>query len=585
MNRETEAHFSHLPQVEIKRSKFNRPITHKTTMNAAQIIPIYVDADIMPGDTVQIDLGAVIRESTPIAPVMDNAYVDIMGFFCPHRLVWSHFKEFWGENTLTAWESEVEYEIPTVKAPAGGWEKGSLADYMGIPTKISGPTDENPNGLEVNALPGRAYCKIFDDWFRDTALQDGVMFNTDETTLTGKNGSDANYDKITDTQLLAAPLKACKYHDRFTSALPEPQYGPSVKLPIVGGDAKAHVVTYGAGEKYPEWAVEKNETYPKGVAQRVIYSDRNVIGTETGMTAGGSALTIYDAGNVGVLAPSNIPATAATGAANEPVPINLYADLGVINTAITIQELRQSIALQEFYEALARGGNRYIEIIKAIFNVDSSDARLQRTEYLGGLRRPINMDQVLQTSGTASEPTPLGNTGAFSMTALKEYVFEKSFEEHGTLMIMAIIRTDHTYQQGLHPMWSRRKREHFYNPYFANLGEQAIKNKEIYCQGTAKDEEVFGYQEAWSEYRYGQSMVTGAMRSNYNQSLDIWHYADYYESLPTLSDEWIEETQKNIDRTIAVQSDLENQFICDFYFDANYIRPMPVYSVPGIERI
>lgn len=572
MNRETEAHFSHLPQIDIKRSKFNRPITHKTTMNAAQIIPIYIDSDIMPGDTVQINMGAVIRESTPIAPVMDNAYVDIMGFFCPHRLVWEHFKEFWGENTLTAWESEIEYEIPTVKAPETGWEKGSLADYFGIPTKIGGPTEENPNGLEVNALPGRAYCKIYDDWFRDTALQDGVMFNLDETTLTGKNGSDADYDKITDTQLLAAPLKACKYHDRYTSALPEPQYGPTVQLPIAP-DAVAGVFT---GRDENDKSIFP--TFESGGVEHQY--NLRMRGNENWASLSG---TNWNLGTNSTMFGANTVSAGTPGV--NVFPTNLYADLSSINSSITIQELRQSIALQEFYEALARGGNRYIEIIKAIFNVDSSDARLQRSEYLGGLRRPINMDQVLQTSGTASEPTPLGNTGAFSMTALREYIFDKSFEEHGTLMIMAIIRTDHTYQQGLHPMWSRRKREHFYNPYFANLGEQAIKNKEIYCQGNSTDEEVFGYQEAWSEYRYGQSMVTGAMRSNYDQSLDIWHYADYYESLPTLSDEWIEETQKNIDRTIAVQSDLENQFICDFYFDANYIRPMPVYSVPGIERI
>lgn len=574
MNRETEAHFSHLPAIDVKRSKFNRPITHKTTFNTGEIIPLYVDADIMAGDSVRINMGAVIRESTPIAPVMDNLYIDVMAFFCPHRLVMTHYPEYWGENKLTPWESEIKYEKPKVYAPATGWEKGSLADYFGIPTKVPGyDEDDRPNGLWVNALPGRAYCKIYDDWFRSTALQDGVLFNEDETNLLGKNGTDADYDKVTDTQLLAKPLKAGKYHDRFTSATPEPQYGDPVELEIVS-------------EKYaPVMPGDVRARDAEGPALVWDYGNSTGPGGTYAWRAPQVSDGVKQIAIDGNAAGGTVSAAAASTYAAVARPNNLYADLGVINSAITINALRQAIALQEYSEAMARGGNRYIEVIKNIFGVTSSDARLQRSEYLGGVRRPINMDQVLQTSGTDSEPTPLGNTGAFSMTALKEYLFEHSFEEHGTLMIVGIIRQDHTYQQGLHPMWHRVKNVQEYTPYFANLGEQAILNSEIYCQGTEEDDEVFGYQEAWSELRYGLSMVTGAMRSNYDQSLDIWHYADYFTELPKLSDGFIEETKDNVDRTIAVQSDIENQFIADFYFDADYIRPLPVYSVPGIERI
>lgn len=571
MNREAEIHFSALPNIETKRSKFHRPFTHKTTFNCGEIIPIYVDADIMPGDTIQMDLGAIIRESTPIAPVMDNAYIDVFAFFCPSRLVWAHQAEFWGENNLTAWEQPIEYEVPQVNAPETGWEKGSLADYMGIPTSVPGRTALNPNGLHVNALPGRAYCKIYDDWFRSTPLQDGVLFNEDETTLTGKNRSDADYDAITDTQLYAAPLKACKFHDRFTSCLPEPQLGPAVELPIAGS---VIAPVYTGTEVYHKDDLTGN---PGLLWERMnggAYQDAGqvTLGTSNAKYADTDART-------------TMGQAAGTPTAGNLAPVNLYADLETLNSSITINQLRTSIAIQQYQEALARaGGGRYIDIIKALFNVDSSDARLQRSEYLGGFRQPINMDQVLQTSATDAT-TPQGNTAAFSCTALNENMFIHSFEEWGTLMVLAVIRTDNTYQQGLHPMWSRQKRLDYYNPYLANLGEQAVKVKEIYCQGTSDDENVFGYQEAWSELRYGQSIVTGAMRSNYAQSLDVWHYADYYTSEPILSSDWIEEQQTNVDRTIAVQSQIENQYIADFYFEANYTRPMPAYSVPGLARL
>lgn len=574
MNRESEIHFASLPNIETKRAKFERPMTYKTTFNAGQLIPIYVDADIMPGDTIQIDMGAIIRESTPIAPVMDNAYVDCFAFFVPSRLVWAHQAEFWGENNLTAWEQEIEYEVPQVNAPEAGWEKGSLADYMGIPTLVPGKTQANPNGLQINALPGRAYCKIYNDWFRSTPLQDGVLFNTDETTLTGKNGTDEDYDPKTDTQLYGAPLKACKFHDRFTSCLPEPQLGPAVELPIAGNT----IADVYAGEIRPEgWNDDRN----------ILYMDFKTGEAANWKSSWGENNKFYELATrdkTGETISDNTPLT-ITGDAPWISPNNLYADLNILNSSITINQLRTSIAIQQYQEALARaGGGRYIDIIKALFNVDSSDARLQRSEYLGGFRQSINMDQVLQTSAT-DQVTPQGNTGAFSCTALNENMFIHSFEEWGTLMILAVIRTDNTYQQGLHPMWSRKKRLDYYNPYLANLGEQAVKVKEIFCTGTPADEEVFGYQEAWSEYRYGQSIVTGAMRSNYEQTLDVWHYADYYTEQPILDENWIEEQKTNVDRTIAVQSEIENQYIADFYFDAKYTRPMPAYSVPGLARL
>ena len=442
---------------------------------------------------------------------------------------------------------------------------------MGIPTNVPGRTQANPNGLHVNALPGRAYCKIYDDWFRSTPLQDGVLFNEDETTLTGKNRSDADYDAITDTQLYAAPLKACKFHDRFTSCLPEPQLGPAVELPIAGS---VIAPVYTGTEVYHKDDLTGN---PGLLWERLNGGQYQ----DAGQVSLGTASAKYADTDARTTMGQN-PGTATAG---NLAPVNLYADLETLNSSITINQLRTSIAIQQYQEALARaGGGRYIDIIKALFNVDSSDARLQRSEYLGGFRQPIKMDQVLQTSATDAT-TPQGNTAAFSCTALNESMFIHSFEEWGTLMVLAVIRTDNTYQQGLHPMWSRQKRLDYYNPYLANLGEQAVKLKEIYCKGTADDEDVFGYQEAWSELRYGQSMVTGAMRSNYAQSLDVWHYADYYTSQPVLSSGWIEEQKTNVDRTIAVQSQIENQYIADFYFEANYTRPMPAYSVPGLARL
>ena len=542
MNRETESHFSYLPDLNIKRSMFKRPHTHKTSFNAGDCIPVYVDADILPGDTVKMNMGSLLRMQTPLFPVMDNAYCDLLFFFVPHRLVWEHWKEFWGENNLTAWEQQTEYTIPQITAPANtGWTAGTIADYMGIPTGVA--------GISVNALPFRAYCRAWNDWLRDENLKDPCMITLDETTTTGANSG----DYVTYAECGALPLKAAKYHDYFTSALVAPQKGPSVSIPL--------------GSYAPVIGTDKTDWTTTGAT------------LETGLV--GTPLALYVGNNGYPVVTSGLGHTQAGQTLTAGETIGLGADLSAA-IGTTINQLRQSFAIQAFYEAQARGGSRYIEFIKNVFGVTSPDGRLQRAEYLGGTRFNINMDQVLQTSAT-DNTSPQGNTAAFSCTVSTDEIFEHSFVEHGTLLGIAVVRTDHTYQQGIERMWSRKKFTDFYIPQFANLGEQAILEKEIYATGTqSNDESVFGYQEAWADYRYKPSRISGELRSTYSQSLDYMHYGDDYSQAPNLSSTWIDETEANIDRTIAVQSSTSNQFFADFYFDATYVRPMPIYSIPAM---
>lgn len=552
MNRNTQAHFAVNPtNLDITRSKFTRPSQHKTTFNTGDLIPIYVD-EILPGDTAIMDMAALIRMSTPIYPVMDNAFADFYFFFVPNRLTWEHWKQFNGENDTTFWEQEVEYEVPQTTSPTGGWEKGTIADYMGIPTKIE--------GLSINSLPFRAYCLIYNEWFRDENLKQPAMVNTDDTTQTGSNGDNA----ITDAQLGGKPLKAAKYPDYFTTALPQPQKGPDILLPL-GSTAP---ITGGlmAG---------------KGMQTGVIYGHER-----TGSrVSGGTGNNIWEGGWVSTSGTtSSEPIKMTNGLeikeGDATFKNDLIVDLSQA-TGATVNMLRQAFAIQRLYEKDARGGTRYTEIIRSHFGVLSPDARQQRPEYLGGTRIPININQVVQQSAT-DEVTPQGNVAAYSLTSMSKHTFSKSFTEHGLIIGLCVVRTDHTYQQGIERMFSRRKRFDYYWPSLANIGEQAILNKEIYAQGTDADEEAFGYQEAWAEYRYKPNRVSGAFRSNYQTTLDSWHYADYYTEQPILGSTWIDETRANMNRTIAVQDQLEDQFIADFYFNNTMVRPMPVYSIPGL---
>lgn len=542
MNRNAEQHYNQVPHANVPRARFKRDYSLLTTMNEGDLVPIYCD-EVLPADTAKIDLNALMRMSTPLYPVMDNCYCDFYFFFVPSRLLWEHFENLMGQNDSTFWAEKVEYTTPKTTAPTGGWNVGTLADYFGIPTGI-----EN---LQVNSLPFRAYVKIWNEWFRDENLQQPVTMSKTDATTAGSNAGNA----LTDAEAGGLPLKVCKYKDYFTSCLPSPQKGEAVKLPL-GGVAQV----YGYGNAKSN---EKLDSIDLEVASKRAYTLEiaNTTGNETNDAKASQFFISVD---------------------DSLKPI-LGADMSSV-TATTINELRQAIAVQHILERDARTGTRYKEILQGAWGIISPDARLDRSEYIGGYRLPININQVVQTSSTDST-SPQGNTAAFSMTTMSKNMTTYSATEHGFIIGLAAVRVDHSYQQGLSRLWTRSTRFSYYDPMLANLGEQAVLNQEIYAQGNAKDEEVFGYQEAWADYRYRTNMVTGEMRSTYAQTLDAWHYADKYNELPKLSSDWIKEGTENINRTIAVQSDNSRQFICNFYFDQTWTRAMPIYSIPGLDTI
>ena len=555
MNRNTESHFSLAPHVDISRSRFDRSASLKTSFNAGDVVPFFLD-EVLPGDTFSVDTSKVVRLQTLLTPMMDNVYLDTYYFFVPNRLVWNHWKEFCGENTESAWIPETEYTMPQITSPAdSGWAVGTLADYFGIPTGV-------PN-LSVNALPFRAYALIINEWFRDQNLQDPLVVPLDDSTVAGVNSGTF----VTDVAKGGKPFIAAKYHDYFTSCLPSPQKGPDVLIPSAT-----------AGE------------YP-------VVGNGKVLGLTDGTVLGGLSFNSSDARfSLHTNVFGQPFGTAGTGTDNyrDGLGVPTQAQLGdnLFNSGLvavasgglgaSINQLRLAFQIQKYYEQLARGGSRYTEVVRSFFGVVSPDARLQRPEYLGGNRVPINVNQIVQQSGTESSGTPQGTVVGQSLTTDSHSDFTKSFTEHGYVIGLMVARYDHTYQQGLSRLWSRKDKFDFYWPVFANIGEQPVKNKEIYAQGNAKDDEVFGYQEAWADYRYKPNQVTGEMRSAYTQSLDVWHLADDYDTLPSLSDSWIREDKANLDRVLAVASSVSNQFFADIYVKNYVTRPMPMYSVPGL---
>lgn len=561
MTRNTNSRFALNPtRLDMSRSRFDRSSSYKTTFNVGQLIPFYVD-EVLPGDTFSIDTSKVVRMQTLLTPVMDNIYLDTYFFFVPNRIVWEHWRELMGENTQSAWLPQVEYSVPQITSPAtDGWKVGTIADYMGIPTGVP--------GLSVNALPFRAYALICNEWFRDENLSDPLNIPVGDSTVAGVNTG--NY--ITDVAKGGLPFVAAKYHDYFTSCLPAPQKGPDVTISAVGSG------------KIPVFA--DTSTIP-GYNPQVGNSLNPIllagVNTWSGHEPYGSPSTLVSAS----AAPQPGGAVSAGSRSNPTAvgtlsPVNLWADVsaGAELPVATINQLRTAFQIQKLYERDARGGTRYIEILKSHFGVTSPDARLQRPEYLGGSRIPININQVVQNSETST--TPQGNTAAYSLTVDSHSEFTKSFVEHGFIIGLMVARYDHSYQQGLERFWSRKDRFDYYWPVFANLGEMSVKNKEIFAQGSDKDDEVFGYQEAWADYRYKPSRVTGEMRSQYAQSLDVWHLADDYAQLPSLSDSWIREDPATVNRILAVSDQVSAQLFCDIHIRCLATRPMPLYSIPGL---
>lgn len=584
MNRNANSRFSQLPKVEIPRSIFDRSCSHKTTFDIGSVVPVYVD-EIVPGDSFKITTSKVIRLQTLLTPMMDNLFCDFYWFFCPNRLLWEHWQEFCGENTQSAWAPTTTYTIPKIASPVGGFQTGTLADYMGIPVNVE---FDGSDPRDPYSLPFRAYALICDTFFRNENVTDPLNIPKGDATQQGSNGS--NY--IDDVANGGMPFIAAKTHDYFTSALPSPLKGNPVGFPIdfTPFSGLAPVNAYpdyqpladaSKGSVLQGYFVNKdgNITYPyenslndyeSRVKIRYGYSDYFGPGLAASLTNKTTGDPDY---------PTNESGAAAGGF----VPANLYANIPSVDSlsaSITINDLRLAFSLQRFLEQLARSGSRYIELLQGVFGVTSPDARLQLPEYLGGNRVPVVVHQVTNTA--QAERDFLGDVGGMSVTRDKHFDVEKSFVEHGIIMCLAVMRYNHTYSQGLESFWSRNSFTDFYIPTFANIGEQPIFKSEIYFD-PATNNDVFGYQEAWSSYRYKPNRVSGEFRPGIQNSLASWHLADYYEHAPTLSDAWMREDKTNVDRTLAVTSSVSNQAFMDIRFNVIATRPMPMYSIPMLE--
>lgn len=514
--------FSRVPEADIPRSSFDRSHGYKTTFDSGYLVPIFVD-EALPGDTFNLELTAFARLATPLHPFMDNMFMDSFFFAVPLRLLWDNFQKFMGEQRNPG--DSTDFTVPQVVAPAvGGFAIGSLFDYFGVPTGVASKS--------ISAFASRAYNLIYNEWFRDQNLQNSVVVDVDD-------GPDDPADYVL--------LRRGKRHDYFTSCLPWPQKGPAVELPLSGN---APVVGIGVPSSGPNVG-PINNLRETDVAGTVSYAD----------AWRSSDAPIYVKGS-------------AAGGSGLP---QIYADLTDV-AAATINQLRQAFQIQKLYERDARGGTRYTEILKAHFGVTSPDARLQRPEYLGGGSTPVIISPIAQTSST-DETSPQGNLAAMGTATIRKHGFTKSFVEHCIVIGMVSVRADLTYQQGLARMWSRSTRFDFYWPALSHIGEQAVLNQEIYCDGSANDTLTFGYQERWAEYRYKPSLVTGKMRSSDPQSLDTWHLAQDFSGLPSLNSAFIVENPP-VERVLAVET--EPQFIFDSLFKYRCARPMPTYSVPGL---
>jgi hypothetical protein len=504
--------FSNVATANIRRSKFDRTHTHKTTFDANYLIPVLVD-EVLPGDTFKLETTNFCRLATPIKPSMDNLFLDVHYFFVPNRLVWDNWERFMGAQDNPG--DSTDYLVPTItQAYTSETDHlNTIWDYMGSPFPGDGKS------VKLNELPLRAYNLIWNEWFRDQNLQDSAEVPKGDAAGT----------------VVFTLLKRGKRHDYFTSALPFPQKGEPVGLSL-SGDAP---VVYKDDDDGTERTINRVFTGGTNDIERIQVNP-------------------------------DYPADANILVSQAALLDNV--------TAVTINQLRQAFQLQKFLERDARSGTRYIEVIKSHFGVTNPDFRLQRPEFLGSTHEDLRFTTIPQSTQTLTDTTPQGNLAAMATASGKQHVFNKSFTEHGYIIGLASVYADLTYQQGLNRMWWRQTRVDYYWPVFAHLGEQEIFNGEIYYQGDAIDNALFGYQERYAEYRYHPNRISGEFRSTASTSLDVWHYAEEFANLPTLSSQFIENNAP-VKRNSAIPS--EPDIIADFYFKMDCVRPMPMFGTPG----
>ncbi|WNK14692.1 MAG: major capsid protein [Microvirus sp.] len=531
--------FAMIPRSDIPRSSFRMQMNHKTTINAAELVPVYVQ-EVLPGDSFNLQMTSFSRMATAIYPVMDNLHLESFFFFVPNRLLWTNWVKFMGEQFSPG--DSISYVIPQIVSPVGGFPRLSIYDYMGLP--CTGQT-AGGNTISINALPFRAYNQIFNEWFRDENLV--------SITSSPKNVGDGP-DTYTDYGVQYRG----KRHDYFTSCLPFTQKGTAVSLPLTG-----------------------NATVKTNLTDLLTGTQNDLRMREAsggGLPAATRTIGVSTLGDVGAI--NNAPTIA-----NLLYPTNLYADLSTA-TATTINALRLAFQTQKLLERDARGGTRYTEIVRSHFGVISPDARLQRPEYLGGGSSPINITPIAQQTqtGVTGGATPMGTLAGIGTNLARGHGFSRAFTEHGYILGLINVRADLAYQQGIRRMWKRSTRYDFYFPVFAMLGEQSVYNYEIYSDGSANDALTFGYQERWAEYRYHPSMVTGYFNSTNSTPLDAWHLAQKFTALPTLNSTFIQDAAvANVQRVVAAGAAAnKQQFLCDIFFDVKAARPLPMYSVPGL---
>ena len=556
--RVNQSHFALLPQANIKRSVFDRSFVYKTTFDEGKLIPYFVD-EVLPGDTFTLNPVEFCRLATPVVPFMDNLYIESFFFFVPCRLVWDNWVKMCGEQENP--EDSTDFIVPTIAVSFSSDSIGQIIDYMGLGTMSFGSS--SIPAVNINCLPFRSYWLIWNEWFRDENLQKSVKISKGDTNTVvesmGSGTANPNYGFPDGVSSWAQCAPRGKRHDYFTSCLPWPQKGPAVDLPL---GATANVISN-----------NKDILFSAGTSLPHGSNPSSISPTFTDVSLGGRSYNYSSGKTVDAYASSNVGLSALRFGSQTGLQVDLQSA-----TSITINSLRQAFMLQRYYEIDARGGTRYTEKLQAHFGVTNPDARLQRPEFLGSHSAMMSINPIAQTSST-NDTSPQGNLAAYGVHGQRYHAFTKSFSEFGYVIGLINVRADLTYQQGIHRMWTRSDMFDFYWPSFAHLGEQAVLNKEIYAQGISSDDKVFGYQERYAEYRYKPSLITGQFRSTYSQTLDVWHLSQKFNSLPTLSDQFIQD-HPPVSRVVAVPS--YPHFLLDVKFNLKCIRPMPMFGTPGM---